>query len=56
MHFPVLLPLSVGLPPLGLAGGGGLWEMPAGVLQETSQNIGDLFFMILLATWLRINH
>ena len=56
VHFPVLLPLSVGLPPLGLAGGGGLWEMPAGVLQETPQNIGDLFFMILLATWLRINH
>ena len=44
VHFPVLLPLPVGLPSLGPARGGDLWEMPAGMLQETPQNIGDLFF------------
>ena len=45
MHFPVLLSLPVGLPSLGPAGGGDLWEMPAGVLQEAPQNVGDLDFL-----------
>ena len=48
MHFPVLLPLPVGLPSLGPAGGGDLWEMPAGVLQETPQNVGDLDFSLMM--------
>ena len=45
VHFPVLLPLPVGLPSLGPAGGGDLWEMPAGVLQDAPQNVGDLDFL-----------
>ena len=45
VHFPVLLPLPVGLPSLGPARGGDLWEMPAGVLQDAPQNVGDLDFL-----------
>ena len=41
VHFPVLLPLPVGLPSFGPAGGGDLWEMPAGVLQEAPRNVGE---------------